>query len=107
MAPEVGIEVNFNRHKDSCKMYHTPIFRHHNDPYVKRAKEEGYRARSAYKLIEIDKKVRRRLFGAGKAVLECGCSPGAWSQVILATFLGFPMSRDSNLSHLFNRQTCC
>ncbi len=50
-----------------------------NDPYVKRARDEGWRGRAAYKLIEIDDK-----FGflkPGHRVLDLGCSPGGWCQV--------------------------
>ena len=53
--------------------------RHSRDPYVKAAREEGYRARSAYKLIEIDD--RHRLLRSGMGVVECGAAPGAWTQV--------------------------
>jgi 23S rRNA (uridine2552-2'-O)-methyltransferase len=50
-----------------------------NDPYVARAKDAGYRARSAYKLIEIDDKYR--LLAPGKRVVDLGAAPGGWSQV--------------------------
>ena len=50
-----------------------------HDPYFKKAKAEGYLARSAYKLKEINE--RRRLFGPGARVLDLGCAPGAWLQV--------------------------
>jgi 23S rRNA (uridine2552-2'-O)-methyltransferase len=50
-----------------------------HDPYFKKAKAEGYLARSAYKLKEINE--RARLFGAGSRVLDLGCAPGAWLQV--------------------------
>jgi 23S rRNA (uridine2552-2'-O)-methyltransferase len=53
-----------------------------NDPYVTRAKDEGYRARSAYKLIEIDD--RYRLLAPGKRVVDLGAAPGGWSQVAAA-----------------------
>ena len=49
-----------------------------NDPYVRRAKQEGYRSRAAYKLIEIDQKVR--LLEPGKRVLDLGSAPGGWAQ---------------------------
>lgn len=51
-----------------------------NDPYVKRAKAEGYRSRAAYKLIELDQK-----FGflrGVKRVIDLGIAPGGWSQVV-------------------------
>ncbi len=50
-----------------------------HDQYFKKAKAEGYLARSAYKLQEINE--RKRLFGAGARVLDLGCAPGAWIQV--------------------------
>jgi 23S rRNA (uridine2552-2'-O)-methyltransferase len=50
-----------------------------NDPYVGRAKREGYRSRAAYKLIEIDDK--HRLFKPGGRVVDLGAAPGGWSQV--------------------------
>lgn len=53
--------------------------RHVNDPYVQRSKKEGYRSRSAYKLIEIDE--RDRLLKGGLVVVDLGAAPGGWSQV--------------------------
>ncbi len=50
-----------------------------NDPYVARAKAEGYRARSAYKLIEIDD--RYHLLKPGDRVVDLGAAPGGWSEV--------------------------
>ncbi len=50
-----------------------------NDPYVARAKREGYRSRAAFKLIEIDDK--HRLFKPGGRVADLGAAPGGWSQV--------------------------
>jgi 23S rRNA (uridine2552-2'-O)-methyltransferase len=50
-----------------------------NDPYVAKAKSEGYRSRAAYKLIEIDDKFR--LFRPGQRVVDLGAAPGGWAQV--------------------------
>ena len=50
-----------------------------NDPYVKRAKAEGYRGRAAFKLIELDD--RHRFLRPGARVIDLGCAPGGWSQV--------------------------
>lgn len=50
-----------------------------NDPYVKRAKLEGYRSRAAYKLIEIDEK--HALLKPGMKVVDLGAAPGGWSQI--------------------------
>ncbi|MEL7472213.1 MAG: RlmE family RNA methyltransferase [Planctomycetota bacterium] len=49
------------------------------DQYFKQAKADGYAARSAYKLIEIDD--RNRLLRRGARVLDLGCAPGSWTQV--------------------------
>lgn len=49
------------------------------DPYFRRAKEEGYRARSAYKLIQIQN--RFHVLSRGDTVLDLGAAPGSWSQV--------------------------
>src|SRR3954453_16829435 len=51
-----------------------------NDPYVKRARAEGYRSRAAYKLIELDERFHF-LNGAGR-VVDLGIAPGGWSQVL-------------------------
>jgi 23S rRNA (uridine2552-2'-O)-methyltransferase len=51
-----------------------------NDPYVARAKREGYRSRAAYKLIEIDDK--QNLLRLGASVVDLGAAPGGWSQVV-------------------------
>jgi len=53
---------------------------HVNDPYVKKAQAEGYRARAAYKLKEIDEAFG--LFKPGMVVVDLGSSPGAWSQYL-------------------------
>jgi 23S rRNA (uridine2552-2'-O)-methyltransferase len=50
-----------------------------NDPYVARAKREGFRSRAAFKLIEIDDKAR--ILKKGGRVLDLGAAPGGWSQV--------------------------
>lgn len=50
-----------------------------NDPYVKRARDEGMRGRAAYKILEIDDKFRFLVPGA--RVVDLGCAPGGWLQV--------------------------
>jgi 23S rRNA (uridine2552-2'-O)-methyltransferase len=50
-----------------------------NDPYVARAKREGWRSRAAYKLLEIDEKYR--ILKPGQRVIDLGAAPGGWSQV--------------------------
>ena len=53
-----------------------------NDPYVVRAKKEGYRGRAAYKIMELDDKFRFLVPGA--RVVDLGCAPGGWCQVAVA-----------------------
>ena len=50
-----------------------------NDPYVQRAKREGYRGRAAFKLIEINEKYNFLL--PGRNIIDLGCAPGGWLQV--------------------------
>jgi 23S rRNA (uridine2552-2'-O)-methyltransferase len=51
---------------------------HINDPYVKLAQKEGYRARAAYKLKEIDES--EKLIKPGQVIVDLGCTPGSWGQ---------------------------
>ena len=51
-----------------------------NDPYVKKARAEGYRSRAAYKLIELDE--RFKLLRGVKRVVDLGIAPGGWTQVV-------------------------
>ncbi len=51
-----------------------------NDPYVKRARAEGYRSRAAYKLIELDE--RFGFLKGAKRIVDLGIAPGGWSQVV-------------------------
>ena len=51
-----------------------------NDPYVKRAKAEGYRSRAAYKLMELDE--RFGFLKGAKRVIDLGIAPGGWAQVV-------------------------
>ena len=53
---------------------------HVTDPYVRRAKQEGYRSRAAYKLIEVLEK--DKLVRPGMTVVDLGAAPGGWSQVL-------------------------
>jgi 23S rRNA (uridine2552-2'-O)-methyltransferase len=57
---------------------------HVNDTYVKLAKTEGYRARAAYKLKEIDESLK--LIRPGQVVVDLGSAPGAWSQYLRRRF---------------------
>ena len=53
------------------------------DTYVRQSKVDGYRARSAYKLIEIDEKFK--IFKGGISVIDIGAAPGSWSQYAIKT----------------------
>ncbi len=59
---------------------------HLNDEFVKRAQKEGYRARAAYKLLEIDDK--DKLIKPGMTVVDLGSTPGSWSQVAVQRIKG-------------------
>ena len=56
------------------------IERHINDPFVKRSRVDGYRARSVYKLIELNEK--EKLIRPGMTVVDLGAAPGSWTQVV-------------------------
>ncbi|XP_076074969.1 rRNA methyltransferase 2, mitochondrial-like [Mytilus galloprovincialis] len=64
--------------KHSSNMW---LERQSRDPYVKKAREEDWRCRSAFKLLEIDAK--HKLLKPGQLVIDCGCAPGSWTQVIV------------------------
>jgi len=51
---------------------------HINDPFVKQAQKDGYRARAAYKLKEIDES--EKLIRPGQVIVDLGCAPGSWAQ---------------------------
>jgi 23S rRNA (uridine2552-2'-O)-methyltransferase len=59
---------------------------HINDEFVKRAQKEGYRARAAYKLMEIDDK--DKLIKPGMTIVDLGSTPGSWSQVVVQRLKG-------------------
>lgn len=73
----VTIERYYGK-KHSSNMW---LERQSRDPYVKRAREEDWRCRSAFKLLEIDAK--HKLLKPGQLVIDCGCAPGSWTQVIV------------------------
>ncbi|MGE0597075.1 MAG: RlmE family RNA methyltransferase [Hyphomonadaceae bacterium] len=62
--------------KESSRVW---VERQLNDPYVARAKAEGYRARAAFKLLELDEKFH--LLKRGARVIDLGAAPGGWAQV--------------------------
>ena len=73
--PSRGSPASVARSKSSSRW----LQEHVSDPFVKQAQKEGYRARSAYKLLELSEK--DRLFRPGMRVLDLGATPGGWSQV--------------------------
>ena len=74
------MNVNVKTKTKSKKVNKAWLNDHVNDPYVKLAQKEGYRARAAYKLKEIDEQFG--LIRPGHTVVDLGCSPGAWSQYV-------------------------
>ena len=66
--------------RKSTKVNRAWLNDHINDPYVKQAKKEGYRARAAYKLKEIDETLG--LIKPGHLIVDLGSTPGAWSQYV-------------------------
>lgn len=60
------------------------IQRQAHDPYVARAQQEGYRARAAYKIIEMNEKYH--FFKNGQVVVDLGAAPGSWSQYVAREF---------------------
>lgn len=84
-APKKGeaSSRDFNVHVKTAKRreYGSTLWlkRQLNDPYVRKAKAEGYRSRAAYKLSELDEKFA--LLKSGARVVDLGCAPGGWLQV--------------------------
>jgi 23S rRNA (uridine2552-2'-O)-methyltransferase len=76
---ERGLKVQVRSGKGRSLSSKLWLERQLNDPYVARAKRQGYRSRAAYKLIEIDDKVR--FLKPGGIVVDLGAVPGGWSQV--------------------------
>uniref|UniRef100_A0A1B6CF18 rRNA methyltransferase 2, mitochondrial n=2 Tax=Clastoptera arizonana TaxID=38151 RepID=A0A1B6CF18_9HEMI len=83
--------INFSTSEVMCKINpknakggssNNWLRRHLNDPYVELAKNKNYRCRSAFKLLEIDSKLK--LFQPGQCVVDCGAAPGSWSQVAVS-----------------------
>ncbi|MGK9261717.1 RlmE family RNA methyltransferase [Sinorhizobium meliloti] len=73
---KLGQKVKKGKLKASSRRW---IERHINDPYVQRAQLEGYRARAAFKLLEIDEK--HRILAGAKRIIDLGAAPGSWSQI--------------------------
>lgn len=62
------------------------VTEHEQDPFVRKARDEGFRSRAAYKLAEIDQ--RDRLVRPGMQVVDLGAAPGGWSQYVAARMKG-------------------
>jgi 23S rRNA (uridine2552-2'-O)-methyltransferase len=72
---DLAVRVKGNRSLSSRRWLERQL----NDPYVARARREGYRSRAAFKLTEIDDK--HRFLKPGQRVIDLGAAPGGWSQV--------------------------
>jgi 23S rRNA (uridine2552-2'-O)-methyltransferase len=75
--PKRNIKTARRRKASSTKWLERQI----NDPYVALAKQKGFRSRASFKIMEIDEKFK--VFKKGYKVLDLGCAPGGWSQVVL------------------------
>lgn len=73
---KIGQKVKKAKLKASSRRW---IERHINDPYVQRAKLEGYRARAAFKLLEINDK--HQILKGARRIIDLGAAPGSWSQI--------------------------
>ena len=80
MQASVYYRAAMKIHSKSRKVNKAWLNDHVNDPYVKWARRDGYRARAAYKLKEIDEALG--LIKPGQLVIDLGCAPGAWSQYL-------------------------
>ena len=73
---KLGQRVKKKKLKASSRQW---LERHNNDPYVQRAQLEGYRARAAFKLLEIDEK--HQILKGARRIIDLGAAPGSWSQI--------------------------
>ena len=79
---ERALKVRVKRAKGRSLSSKLWLERQLNDPYVARARREGFRSRAAFKLVEIDNK--QRFLKSGNRVVDLGSAPGGWSQVAAA-----------------------
>ncbi len=77
-----GLHVNVKTAEKRSNSSARWLARQLNDPFVAKAKAEGYRSRAAFKILELDEKFH--LFKPGMKVVDLGCAPGGWSQVAVA-----------------------
>ncbi|MFB2549590.1 RlmE family RNA methyltransferase [Ensifer soli] len=73
---KLGQKVKKGKLKASSRRW---LERHINDPYVQRAQLEGFRARAAFKLLEIDEK--HQILKGARRIIDLGAAPGSWSQI--------------------------
>ncbi len=71
--------IKLKKQKNRSNSSHQWLSRQLNDPYVTKAKLDGYRSRAAYKIIEINEKYK--IFQQGFKIIDLGAAPGGWSQV--------------------------
>lgn len=77
--PSRGLSVSLRTARGRTTASQKWLQRQLNDPYVRAAKEQGWRSRAAFKLIELDD--RFHLIGKGAKVVDLGAAPGGWAQV--------------------------
>lgn len=77
--PSRGLSVSLKTARGRTTASQKWLQRQLNDPYVRAAKEQGWRSRAAFKLIELDD--RFHLIGKGAKVVDLGAAPGGWAQV--------------------------
>jgi 23S rRNA (uridine2552-2'-O)-methyltransferase len=73
---KLGQKVKKGKLKASSRRW---LERHINDPYVQRAREDGYRSRAVFKLLEIDEK--HAILKGARRIIDLGAAPGGWSQI--------------------------
>ncbi|TMS58610.1 RlmE family RNA methyltransferase [Imbroritus primus] len=81
--------------KSKNKFNQSWLHDHMNDPYVKLAQREGYRARAAYKLKEIDE--QDKLIHPGQVIVDLGAAPGSWSQYARNKLADSPRAKDGRI----------
>ncbi len=74
---KIRVKTNAQRTVSSARWLERQL----NDPFVKKAKSDGYRARSVYKIIEIDDKIK--VMKPGSIVVDLGAAPGSWTQIAI------------------------
>lgn len=73
---KIGQKIKKGKLKASSRRW---LERHLNDPYVQRSRNEGYRSRAVYKLLEIDEK--HNILKGARRIIDLGAAPGGWSQI--------------------------